>query len=176
MTIRGWVYVITNEAMPGLVKIGYSTKDPALRAAELSHTGSPHPYSVAYDVLVNEPRTIETIAHAALAEKREGKEWFRCSIEIAVKTIRQVVGEGLLIENIRHISDSISTENETAHISMEAVKCMHYGCIHTAARSYKGSLFCDEHYRKIRLQSRSYAENRIRDELKEEWAQRNKRP
>ena len=28
MVIRGWVYVIVNRAMPNLVKIGYSTKDP----------------------------------------------------------------------------------------------------------------------------------------------------
>jgi hypothetical protein len=35
MAIRGWVYVIFNEAMPDLVKVGYSTKDPNLRAEEL---------------------------------------------------------------------------------------------------------------------------------------------
>jgi len=38
--MKGWVYVISNKAMSGLVKVGYSTKDPELRAAELSHTAS----------------------------------------------------------------------------------------------------------------------------------------
>lgn len=47
--MRGWVYIITNKSMPGLVKIGYTMKDPELRAAELYNTGSPHPYKVDYD-------------------------------------------------------------------------------------------------------------------------------
>ena len=42
--MKGWVYVISNQAMPDLVKVGFSTKDPTLRASELNHTGSPHPY------------------------------------------------------------------------------------------------------------------------------------
>jgi hypothetical protein len=32
----GWVYIITNESMPGLVKVGYSSKHPEYRAAELN--------------------------------------------------------------------------------------------------------------------------------------------
>ena len=26
--LKGWIYVISNKALPGLVKVGYSTKDP----------------------------------------------------------------------------------------------------------------------------------------------------
>ncbi|WP_295427803.1 GIY-YIG nuclease family protein [uncultured Thiodictyon sp.] len=33
--MKGFVYVMSNKAMPGLVKIGYSTKHPELRAEEL---------------------------------------------------------------------------------------------------------------------------------------------
>ena len=41
---EGWVYILTNEAMPGLVKIGYTMNDPAIRAEELSSdTGVPLP-------------------------------------------------------------------------------------------------------------------------------------
>ncbi|HCA5887194.1 GIY-YIG nuclease family protein [Pseudomonas aeruginosa] len=54
--IRGWVYVIINPAMPALVKIGYSTKAPEFRAKELNNTGNPHPYSVAYDALLTNPK------------------------------------------------------------------------------------------------------------------------
>lgn len=32
----GWVYVLTNPAMPGLVKIGLTTKTPKARAVELT--------------------------------------------------------------------------------------------------------------------------------------------
>jgi len=65
MAIRGWVYVITNKSMPGLVKIGYSMKDPELRTTELG-TGSPHPYTVEYDVLVEKPQSIEQQLHTIL--------------------------------------------------------------------------------------------------------------
>lgn len=88
MSIRGWVYIIDNEAMPNILKIGFSTKDPTLRAKELAGTGSPHPFRVVFDVLVEEPRDVEHAAHAMLASKREGKEWFRCSHSDAIAAIR----------------------------------------------------------------------------------------
>jgi hypothetical protein len=88
--IRGWVYIITNKAMPGLVKVGFSTKDPVLRASELNHTGAPHPFEVAFDILVEEPRDVEQKVHDTLREKREGKEWFRCSVEEAIYAIDSV--------------------------------------------------------------------------------------
>ena len=87
--------------MPGLVKIGYSMKDPDLRAGELDHSGTPHPYVVEYDVLVEEPREIEQKAHSNLKHIREGKEWFRCSPEEAVVAIQTVVGNNALIQNFK---------------------------------------------------------------------------
>jgi hypothetical protein len=98
IAVRGWVYVITTKAMPHLVKIGFSTKDPALRARELAHTGSPHPYEVAYDVLVRGPRGAERLIHAKLSHLREGKEWFKCSVADAVEAIRVALSDGVLME------------------------------------------------------------------------------
>jgi len=52
----GWVYVLTNDVMPGLVKIGYTMKDPAIRTEDLSsETGVPIPYVVNYKALVIGP-------------------------------------------------------------------------------------------------------------------------
>jgi hypothetical protein len=43
----GWVYTLTNPAMPRLVKIGLTTKTPKERAAELTAaTGVPMPFKV----------------------------------------------------------------------------------------------------------------------------------
>jgi predicted RNA-binding Zn-ribbon protein involved in translation (DUF1610 family) len=89
MKVRGWVYVMQNAAMPGLVKVGFSTKDPALRALELGGTGVPHPFTVAYDVLVFEPREVEQQVHARLAKARENKEWFRVSVSEAIAAVRE---------------------------------------------------------------------------------------
>ncbi len=99
--MKGWVYVITNKAMPGLVKVGYSMKDPEIRAEELNHTGAPHPYQVKYEVLVEEPRAIERAVHKQLQSQGEGKEWFRCSTDEAAAAIRFVVGSGTMFENYK---------------------------------------------------------------------------
>lgn len=99
--MKGWVYVISNKAMPDLIKVGFSMKDPELRAIELNHTGSPHPYIVDYEVLVDEPRDVEQTVHGRLRNHREGKEWFRCSAEEAIATIKAVVGIGAQVENYK---------------------------------------------------------------------------
>jgi len=89
MKTRGWVYIIVNQAMKNLIKIGYSNKDPLLRAIELESTGTPHKYQVVYDALVREPYIVEQIVHSKLKEFNESKEWFNCSIRVAIESIRQ---------------------------------------------------------------------------------------
>jgi hypothetical protein len=114
LKVRGWVYVITNKAMPGLVKVGFSTKDPKLRADELNHTGIPHPYIVQYDALVEHPYGIEQRVHSKLFAVREGKEWFRCSAAEAISAVRNVVGEGILLETVTEVAveEAISSQDD----------------------------------------------------------------
>ena len=50
--MKGWVYILSNESLNGLIKIDFSTKDPANRATELSgDSGVPTPFVVEYQVL-----------------------------------------------------------------------------------------------------------------------------
>ncbi len=90
--MKGWVYVITTKTMPNLVKVGFSTKDPELRAIELNNTGNPHPYKVEYDVLVNNPKNVEQATHDLLKSKNyhENKEWFSCTVREAIAAIKAV--------------------------------------------------------------------------------------
>ena len=96
---EGWVYVLTNEAMPGIVKIGYTLREPSVRAEELykyskngAVTGVPLPFDVAYKAWVLNPFQVEQAVHKSLAQKRinDNREFFKCSIEEAVEHIRQV--------------------------------------------------------------------------------------
>lgn len=97
--MRGWVYVISNAAMGGLVKVGFSMQDPAIRARELAGTGVPHPYEVVYDALCIEPRKVERRAHELLVAHHEAKEWFRCDTEVAIAAVKDAIGkEYLLLE------------------------------------------------------------------------------
>jgi len=75
--------------MPGLVKIGFSMRDPVNRASELDNTGSPHPYVVEYDMLIEDPQQLEKQVHETLKNANEGKEWFRCSVHDAIKEIQK---------------------------------------------------------------------------------------
>lgn len=167
MKVRGWVYVITNKAMPGLIKVGYSTKDPVLRAGELGGTGVPHAYEVAFDALVEQPRDVEQRVHLKLTHVREGKEWFRCDIATAVFEIRKCAGV-ILNENVR------DTETVTAmHVEKPTPKptitptwalntpygrpatdylpdkcCWYpYGCNRTPFYNYKGYQLCLTHWK-----------------------------
>lgn len=85
--MKGWVYVMSNPAIPNVIKIGFTTKDPNERAKELG-TGAPQAYEVEYEVLVRDPKKIEKSAHKKLASKNAGKEWFSCDVDTALSTIK----------------------------------------------------------------------------------------
>ena len=96
--MKGWVYVITNKSgYPDLVKVGYSRQDPEYRVKSLS-VGHPYDCMSEYEFLVNNPSQIEKQAHKSLALKREGGEWFRCSVEEAIAAIREVADKNIITE------------------------------------------------------------------------------
>ena len=92
---QGWVYIITNQALAGLVKVGFTTNHPHERARELRNTGVPHPYAVEYAVLVDNPRRLEKKVHRHLSGEKlkADKEWFRCSVEHATGILQGYSGQ-----------------------------------------------------------------------------------
>ena len=49
MTNQGYVYILSNISMPGLLKIGMTRLDPTKRVKELSSsTGVPTPFNLVY--------------------------------------------------------------------------------------------------------------------------------
>jgi len=99
--------------MPNLVKVGYSMKDPELRARDFDHTGAPHPFAVDYEVLVDEPYPIEQRVHRELSAKREGREWYRCTAEEAIAAITFVT------EGKRHVETFKGANREEANQLVE---------------------------------------------------------
>ncbi|MBF0467858.1 MAG: GIY-YIG nuclease family protein [Desulfamplus sp.] len=85
--MKGWVYIMTNKAMPDIVNVSYTMKDPSYRPMEMSYSESPYPYVIKYKLLVEDPPEFEKILKARLAKQEEGNNWFRCSIEEAVAEI-----------------------------------------------------------------------------------------
>lgn len=90
----GYIYVLTNKAMPGLLKIGYTQRTIQERVRELSSaTGVPHDFEVAYSIETLSPEYKESIIHQHLSEYRvskKGKEFFKISLEDAKHIIERV--------------------------------------------------------------------------------------
>lgn len=98
--MKGWVFVISNTAMPGLLYVGASQQDPDQSAAAMSHPGVPHPYTVDYEALVHDPEQIATETLEHLSVYAEGNAWFRSSHRQVVKGIRSVAGNRLIHDNV----------------------------------------------------------------------------
>ncbi|TMO43424.1 hypothetical protein CWC25_12360 [Pseudoalteromonas sp. S4389] len=87
--MAGWVYVLENKSMPGLVKVGYTKHSPKSRAGQLYQTGIPTPFTIYYAGLFENPRLIEGKAHKTLKHCRvsRGREFFKCRPSEAVSAI-----------------------------------------------------------------------------------------
>lgn len=133
--IRGWVYVLSNRAMPDIVKIGYSTKDPSLRADELGGTGLPHPFVVEYDVLISEPRDVEQQVHKQLQDHHEGKEFFRISVIQAIECIRKIA-------SIQKKNILLETLNESVNLTANFGPIRVIFCPTCRAKNASSSLKC----------------------------------
>ena len=86
---KGFLYILRNEAMPGLLKIGYSVKVPTERVDELFTTGVPEPFQLAYYCLVDDAKELEFSIHRNLStfRHRGNREFFRIDLEAAVQAI-----------------------------------------------------------------------------------------
>lgn len=86
----GIVYVLTNEAMPGLVKIGLTTDSIQSRVASLSaSTSVPLPFECYFAAEVKDCGRLERILHQLFSENRVNpkREFFRVDPERVVLAI-----------------------------------------------------------------------------------------
>jgi predicted Zn-ribbon and HTH transcriptional regulator len=86
----GYIYVLTNPAMPGLVKIGHTT-DVERRVKELSlATGVPRTFVVELFQLTADAAETEGLIHASLDSHRysENREFFEVSLSVAIAAVR----------------------------------------------------------------------------------------
>lgn len=79
------VYVLTNEAMPGLIKIGRTSGDLATRIRGLYSTGVPLPFELFFACEVANGGFVENNLHEAFGDHRvsKGREFFRLAPERA---------------------------------------------------------------------------------------------
>ena len=98
--MKGFIYIMSNPSLPGLVKIGFSMKDPHSRAGnDFDPAGLPDDYVVEYHALVDDPREVEQQVHARLKDHHYKKEWFRVLVGEAIATMRSIAGQIFYEEN-----------------------------------------------------------------------------
>lgn len=86
----GHLYILTNQSMPGLIKVGHTTKPMDQRMKELHSTGVPTPFILEFYIEVGNSRAAEKIIHDSLFLYRNTKnrEFFKIS---AKETILRIV-------------------------------------------------------------------------------------
>lgn len=86
------VYILSNPAMPGLLKIGMTDKaDLSLRMKELYTTGVPLPFDCVYACIVEDNAAAEKAMHTKFAKDRINpkREFFKIAAKTAVKTLKK---------------------------------------------------------------------------------------
>ena len=91
---QGFIYILSNPSMPGVLKIGYTSGTVEKRAAELSApSGVPQAYTIEKTFAVyTSPRSVEKKVHRVLDACRvsRSREFFRLSLEDAIGRIQGV--------------------------------------------------------------------------------------
>ena len=79
MAYFGFVYVLSNEIMPDIYKIGFTDRSPRQRAADLSNTSIPTHYQVISHWEVENPIGVEKELHKIFSDKRvaNNREFFK---------------------------------------------------------------------------------------------------
>lgn len=93
----GIIYILVNEFMPNLVKIGITERSVEQRIKELDNTNTPVPFQCVFAAEVNDIVNVEKLIHTTFEDKRirKNREFFRVSphqVEAAIKLsqIREV--------------------------------------------------------------------------------------
>ena len=110
------VYILTNESMPGIIKIGWTDNTVEQRMKELDKTGTPLPFTCYYAKRVDDPKFVESKLHEAFDEFRirENREFFRMSADQAKAALEIASGEDVTPQG-----DVVETESDRAALDRE---------------------------------------------------------
>lgn len=134
----GYVYVLTNPAIPGKLKIGRTGRHPTQRAQELSSaTGVPVSFEVAFYMQFLDCILAEKLVHLELssgaAPIQKNKEFFTCDISVAKGTIEAVhsrIAQGALAEDSLRLrteaNQLLASPRQTTGSLSQALICLEY--------------------------------------------------
>lgn len=124
---KGLVYVLINSAMPGLVKIGMTTRDSIdVRMKELYSTGVPVPFECAYacEVSTSDCSKIENALHTAFAPNRvnANREFFRISPRQAIAILELFNRKDITHEVTSEIENDLTADDKVAIVKSKSTR------------------------------------------------------
>jgi len=87
-----YIYILKNEFMPGLFKIGYTYNDPTQRASQLFKTGVPTEFEIVYVIKCFNGMRVEKAIHEELKSFRvnRNREFFNVELDIAIEITQRM--------------------------------------------------------------------------------------
>ena len=112
---EGIIYVLTNPAMPDMVKIGKTGIDLSVRLDSLYSTGVPLPFECAYAAKVDDVDKWEKAFHTAFGPYRvnPNREFFSVDPEQAVALLELMAVEDVTPE-VQKLANSVAPEAKTS--------------------------------------------------------------
>lgn len=109
--MKGYVYILSNPAMPGLVKIGKTTRSVEQRMEELYQTGVPCRFGLNRSELFPDCHSAERDMHELFNESRvnPSREFFSADLDV-LKNMEKKLGE-LLEDQVGDILDEFMPDH-----------------------------------------------------------------
>ena len=127
---HGYVYILSNPGMPGLLKIGMTRFDPTKRVQELSSaTGVPTPFQLVYYREFHDCVAAELEIHSIFATKglryNDQREFFSVDTVEAINTLLSLDDEEIA-NNSSQPTEVLDVENYNADINWDEYYKKHY--------------------------------------------------
>ncbi len=127
---EGYIYCLSNECMPGILKVGMTERTPDVRAKELFTTGVPTPFIIEFAKKVKDVKTKEKTLHELLEQYTErvspNREFFRVSLE-EVRTFFKLMDGEPLIETPKEYDEETACVKPTEEKTSRMAKCFTNG-------------------------------------------------
>ena len=115
MQEKGIIYILTNDSMPGLIKIGITNRPIKERLRELDTTQVPTPFNLYYAIEIEDYKNRERLIHQAYTKDRvrPNREFFKIEPECAVALLKAIGGTEISPEYINISVDETGREIST---------------------------------------------------------------
>jgi hypothetical protein len=90
--MSGYVYVLSHELLPNLLKIGFTNRSIKERVKELSVTGLPKKFTVELYFISDNAELFEMLLHKSLRDYHYDKEFFKVDLKIVIEYIHILIG------------------------------------------------------------------------------------